>query len=107
LIFLVWDHSIDTDFIDADLSQCYANDHCQVPLNNNGAAYLLVRYILLMLPTEVMWYVFYYIPKKFNARMIHTNTIEILTTNECNDIFPSDELSLIDALKYNMASPIY
>jgi hypothetical protein len=69
---IIWDEEIDYS---EDFNPCIYK--CDIPLNNNGASYLLVRYIILMFPTETMWYIFYLLPQKFNAKMRLSTTFQI------------------------------
>ena len=46
---------------DIGFLECY--QYCNVPGTTKGASYLLIRYLIFIIPTEYNWYIFYYVPK--------------------------------------------
>lgn len=82
---------------DIGFLECY--QFCDIPATSKGAAYLLIRYLIFIMPTEFNWYLFYYIPKQFNAKMINSN--KTMVDLGLGDItaFGNDDVAMIEDLK--------
>ena len=48
--------------------ECF--EACSVPGTHLTSAYMLVEFIVFIIPPECNWFIFFYIPKKFNALII-------------------------------------
>ena len=84
---------------DVGFLNCYK--FCEVPSTSKGAVYLLIRYFVFIMPTELSWYIFYYMPKQFNAKMINSryNVVDLRLGNMTS--FSNDEVAMIEDLKIN------
>lgn len=78
---------------DVGFLSCF--EACNVPATNSGAIYMLIRFIIFVLPTELNWYIFYYFPKEFNAKMINSNKDKLNLGVGDLTVLGNDEVAMI------------
>ena len=84
-----------------DLSYLKCIDACASPRSHWATVYLLLRFLIFLIPTEMMWYIFYYIPKQFNARLISGHGIDVSLSGRDESSHSMITNSLIDDMKRN------
>ncbi len=48
--------------------ECIAR--CMVPVTTPAAIYMLLRTLIFMIPTDFTWYVFYFIPQRYQINLL-------------------------------------
>ena len=87
-------------FDDMGFLNCHSN--CTIPGSNKSGVFLLIRFFVFIIPIEYSWYIFYIIPRDYNALLITSRSTNVDFKYSEDSQFNDDEMALIGELKLNM-----